>query len=202
MDRPKIGLQFGLLSLPRSPIKGFLSGCKPLACAYTAPASSFDGTPGQLDSSPLQHRTVPEVFSFDAEMGLVISYFSPSLTSRHLVWIPVALLRQIRTKWISTWVDCGSPTFIWFFFTMFGSIGSKKVVAMTLITPLFGNGWIHLVGSVVANYAAPIRPICLVTALQGSPPSSCLSISNHFQFHLPDNISLLDSNFQLGHPQI
>ena len=27
--------------------------------------------------------------------------------------------------------------------------------------------WIHLVGSVVANYAQPIRPICLVTALQG-----------------------------------
>ena len=124
MDPPKIGLQFGLLSLPRSPIKGFLSGCKPLTCAYTAPASSFDGTPGQLDSSPLQHRTVPEVFSFDAEMGLVISYFSPSLTSRHLVWIPVALLRQIRTKWISTWVHCGSPTSIWFFFMMFGSIGS------------------------------------------------------------------------------
>ena len=74
MDRPKIGLQFGLLSLPRSPIKGFLSGCKPLACAYTAPASSFDGTPGQLDSSPLQHRTVPEVFSFDAEMGLVSDF--------------------------------------------------------------------------------------------------------------------------------
>ena len=74
MDRPKIGLQFGLLSLPRSPIKGFLSGCKPLACAYTAPASPFDGTPGQLDSSPLQHRTVPEVFSFDAEMGLVSDF--------------------------------------------------------------------------------------------------------------------------------
>ena len=74
---------------------------------------------------------------------------------------------------------------------------------MTLITPLFGNGWIHLVGSVVANYAAPIRPICLVTALQGPPPSSsCLSISNHFQFHLPDNISLLDSNFPLGDSQI
>ena len=36
--------------------------------------ASFDGTPGQLDSSPLQHRTVPEVFSFDAEMGLVSDF--------------------------------------------------------------------------------------------------------------------------------
>ena len=32
---------------------------------------------------------------------------------------------------------------------------------------LFEKRWIHLVGSVVANYAQPIRPICLVTALQG-----------------------------------
>ena len=40
----------------------------------------------------------------------------------------------------------------------------------------FEKRWIHLVGSVVANYAQPIRPICLVTALQGPRPLSCLSI--------------------------
>ena len=32
-----------------------------------------------------------------------------------------------------------------------------------------------LVGSLVGNYAPPIRPICLVTALQGPPPSPWLS---------------------------
>ena len=58
-------------------------------------ASSFEqATPGQLDSSSLQSSStvLPEVFSFDATMGLV-SYFSLALTSRHLVWIVVALLR-------------------------------------------------------------------------------------------------------------
>ena len=56
--------------------------------------ASFEGTPGQLDSS-LQSSTVPEVFSFDATMGLV-SYFSLALTSRHLVWIVTALLKWNR----------------------------------------------------------------------------------------------------------
>ena len=41
---------------------------------------------------------------------------------------------------------------------------------------LFEKRWIHLVGSVVANYAQPIRPICLVTALQG-PRASILPLN-------------------------
>ena len=76
--------------------------------------ASFDGTPGQLDS-PLQSRTVPEVFRFDAAMGLVISYFLPLLTSRHLVCCSSQTDLNLARLWIillhSVW------------FKIFGSIG-------------------------------------------------------------------------------
>ena len=81
MDRPEIGLQFSLLSLPRSPIKGFLSGCK-ARLVHTPPShpasASFETSPGQLDSQQILDLSRKFSTPFDA-IGLV-SYFSLALT--------------------------------------------------------------------------------------------------------------------------
>ena len=110
MDRPEIGLQFSLLSLPRSPIKGFLSGCK-ARLVHTPPphpaSASFETSPGQLDSQQILDLSRKFSTPFDA-IGLV-SYFSLALTHAcpH-VWVGVPHLRANQRGQIRIYAHAGS----------------------------------------------------------------------------------------------
>ena len=110
MDRPEIGLQFSLLSLPRSPIKGFLSGCK-ARLVHTPPphpaSASFETSPGQLDSQQILDLSRKFSTPFDA-IGLV-SYFSLALTyACPHVWVGVPHLRANRRRQIEFYAQAQS----------------------------------------------------------------------------------------------
>ena len=61
-------------------------------------------------------------------------------------------------------------------FSWTSKIYQALLLSVLQLMVLFEKRWIHLVGSVVANYAQPIRPICLVMALQG-PRASILPLN-------------------------
>ena len=153
MDRPEIGLQSGLLWLPRSPIKGFLSGCKLLTwCAYTsAPASSY---------LPLSSRHTWPAWQLSTEQICHGSFQWDDFGQFPWVWFLLLAHADIPLPWMDhwwslhNWSQCGRKT-IFLLLACFERPGWLVVNVLP-----FGNAWIHLVGSLVASYALWIRPIC------------------------------------------
>ena len=169
---------------------------------------SFEqGTPGQLDSSQ-QSRSATEVFNGTTLVNFhgFRSYYSLTLTSHYLEWI-IGDLNTIEvsvegkpfffcwhvSKDLAGWLLMCSHLemlgFIWLdrWLLVMHYESVLFVLAFVLVFWTFVFVylyiWIHLVGWLVANYAPPIRPICLVTALQAREQPS-ISISDHFHFHL------------------
>ena len=75
-----------------------------------------------------------------------------------------------------TWLNVVEPIWLQLVVSWSSKVYHSLLSSVLQLIVQFEKRWIHLVGSVVANYAQPIRPICLVTALQGPRPLSCLSI--------------------------
>ena len=66
-----------------------------------------------------------------------------------------------------TWLNVVEPIWLQLVVSWSSKVYHSLLSSVLQLIVQFEKRWIHLVGSVVANYAQPIRPICLVMALQG-----------------------------------